>query len=102
MLPFMFNLTGGSEYRCYRSEWPDLVAIECVTPRCGLGMNRIKIIIDSQAGSRVQLKTFKLRVVSITNSFVAQHGTSQQCLAPQSHQAAGIKILGMNRPKSHW
>lgn len=78
MLPLKFNLTGGGDYRCYRSDWSDFVPVERVSSGCGFGMNHVKIPVDSQAGSSVQLKSFKLRVVPIADGFVAQHGTSQE------------------------
>lgn len=56
---------------------------------------------DGCGGIRVLPKADQLRVMAIAAGFPGQHFLSEQSLAPNCHQAFGVKVPGVQSPESH-
>ncbi len=101
MLPLIGYLTHGGWNRGDLTQRADFTFVEGVATRYCLGMDRRKISIDGAARGCMRPKAIQLRMISIAFCPTTQYRSGEECLAPQRNQTFGIKILGMDCPKSH-
>src|SRR5688572_12758680 len=79
----------------------DLPAIEGVSPSPRLLVHANEVMADSTPWILALAEACQLWMMTIANRPSRQHGLGQQSLAPQSHQAAPVQVLWMQRPQSH-
>jgi len=47
-------------------------------------------------------KARELRMMSVSFRHALEHCTREQALSPQRNHTFGVKVLGVERPQSHW
>lgn len=84
-----------------RPDRSDLASVEVVSARCGFVMNRPEIGIDRQTRRWMVEEALELRVMPVAARFTPEHGTREQCFAPQGDQPLRVEISRVKRPETH-
>jgi hypothetical protein len=79
----------------------NLRGVEAVPAGARLVDDSREVALERGQGLGAGTEALELRVVAVAARLPAEHGSSQEPLAPQGDEASGVKEAGVEGPEAH-
>jgi len=101
-MPFELELAARNSETVGRSGATDLRSHEKVTAVQCLSVNAPQILGNETDRRRLLLKPKKLRMIDVSLRLSREYGLGKKTFTPQSNQSAGVEVLRMQAPDTHY